>query len=96
MTRLSRFLSLCAFALWSGTAAAEELALEVTTDTVTYCGQLHERVEILVQAAAAAPPQQVLDLTTEGQRMCDHGLARGGIMRLRRALSIMTHPGEDN
>ncbi len=84
-----------ALALAMGTAAAEEAAVEVTTDTLAYCSQLQARVKTMVQAAAAVPPQEVADLTAEGQRMCHHGLARGGILRLRRALAIMAHPGEE-
>jgi hypothetical protein len=84
-----------ALALAMGTAAAEDAAVEVTTDTSAYCSQLHARVETMVQTSAVLPPQEVTDLTVEGQRMCNHGLARGGILRLRRALAIMAHPGED-
>ena len=84
-----------AVALAMSPAAAEEATVEVTTDTLAYCSQLHARVETMVRASSAAPPQEVAELTAEGQRMCHHGLARGGILRLRRALAIMAHPGED-
>ena len=45
----------------------------------------------MVRVAEAPPPQEVMALSTEGQRMCDQGLTRGGILRLRRALMLMLH-----
>jgi hypothetical protein len=60
----------------------------VTTDTPQYCLQLLDRVSELVRVSAH-PPQEVTSLSTEGQRMCDQGQTRGGIMRLRRALVLL-------
>jgi hypothetical protein len=60
----------------------------VTTDTPAYCLQLLDRVSELVRALPS-PPQEVTSLSTEGQRMCDQGQTRGGIMRLRRALVLL-------
>jgi hypothetical protein len=65
--------------------------MEVTTDTQEYCVYLQDKLHTLVLTAAAPPPREVTDLSTEGQRMCDHGQTRGGIMRLRRALLILQH-----
>jgi hypothetical protein len=48
-------------------------------------------VDDLVRGAPAPPPQEVTLLSNEGQRMCDHGQTRGGILRLRRALMMMKH-----
>jgi hypothetical protein len=73
-------------------AAAEEPLPEVTTDTLAYCVQLHDRVETMARAATAPVSAEVASLSTEGQRMCENGLARGGVMRLRRALAIMMRP----
>ena len=42
-----------------------------------------------MRLATVPVPREASDLTTEGQRMCDHGQTRGGIMRLRSALMIM-------
>ena len=95
MNSMFRAWPMLAFALWTGAATAEDKMLEVTSDTVVYCGELHERVETLMRAPAHRPTQEVVQLATEGQRMCDQGLARGGILRLRRALSIMMRPGEE-
>lgn len=65
--------------------------LEVTTDTQEYCQYLRSRVDNQVHLAASPPPREVTDLSAEGGRMCDHGQTRGGIMRLRRALLLLTH-----
>jgi len=93
MIRIARCWPACALVLWTGTARAEDPALEVTTDTVVYCSELHGPLETLMRASGAAS-QQVRDLSEEGQRMCDQGLARGGVLRLRRALSLIARPGE--
>jgi len=68
--------------------------MEVTSDTPEYCRHLVNRVHDLVQIAAPPPPLEVADLSLQGQRMCEHGQVRGGIMRLRRALMLMMH-GDD-
>jgi hypothetical protein len=64
---------------------------QVTTDTPEFCIQLLDRVSELVRIADVPPPQEVTLLSSEGQRMCDQGQTRGGIMRLRRALMMMLH-----
>ena len=64
----------------------------VTSDTPEYCLHLLDRVSELVRVAAVPPPQEVTYLSSEGQRMCDQGQTRGGILRLRRALMLMMHP----
>jgi hypothetical protein len=66
----------------------------VTTDTPEYCLRLQDRVSELVRVASAPPPREVASLSSEGQRMCDHGQTRGGILRLRRALMMMLHQGD--
>jgi hypothetical protein len=63
--------------------------MEITTDTPEYCQKLLHRVSELVRLASTPVPRDVVDLTAEGQRMCDHGQPRGGIMRLRSALLLM-------
>jgi len=60
----------------------------VTTDTPQYCLQLLDQVSELARIKMH-PPEEVTDLSTEGQRMCDQGQTRGGIMRLRRALVLL-------
>jgi hypothetical protein len=64
---------------------------QITSDTPEYCLKLLGRVDDLVRGAPAPPPQEVTLLSNEGQRMCDHGQTRGGILRLRRALMMMKH-----
>ena len=61
----------------------------VTSDTPEYCLRLMDRVSELVRVATDPPPQEVTALSSEGQRMCDEGHTRGGILRLRRALMMM-------
>jgi hypothetical protein len=70
---------------------APQAPMEVTTDTPEYCEHLVNRVRDLVEIAAPPPPREVANLSVEGQRMCEHGQIRGGIMRLRRALMLMMH-----
>jgi hypothetical protein len=72
--------------------AGQSQPQQVLSDTPAYCLQLLDRVSELVRVASAPPPQEVTSLSSEGQRMCDQGLTRGGILRLRRALMIMMHP----
>ncbi|HVC61995.1 MAG TPA: hypothetical protein VND19_16740 [Acetobacteraceae bacterium] len=69
-------------------AAGQSTPDRVTTDTPQYCMQLLDRVSELVRIRVH-PPSEVTDLSTEGQRMCDQGQTRGGIMRLRRALILL-------
>lgn len=71
--------------------SGQQRAQLVTTDTPEYCLQLLDRVSELVRVAATPPPQEVTSLSSEGQRMCDQGQTRGGILRLRRALVMMLH-----
>lgn len=67
--------------------------MEITTDTPEYCQQLLHRVVNLVRLATAPVPSEVTNLTSEGERMCDHGQTRGGIMRVRSALMILEKGG---
>ena len=73
--------------------AAPSGPMEITTDTPEYCMQLLHRVGDLVRRAAAPVPLEVTNLTSEGQRMCDHGQTRGGIMRVRSALMMLEKGG---
>jgi hypothetical protein len=83
------------FVTAGGPVAAQQAGdpdtLEVTTDTLEYCQYLHTRVDSQVHLASTPPPREVTDLSAEGERMCEHGQTRGGIMRLRRALLLLMH-----
>jgi hypothetical protein len=70
-------------------ASAQTTPMEITTDTPEYCRKLLDRMTALERVATAPVPREVTDLTSEGQRMCDTGQTRGGIMRLRSALMIL-------
>ena len=86
--------ALClALTLAAHTAAAQNNAAEITSDTPEYCLHLFDLVSALVRQSVQPPPHEVADLSSEGQRMCDHGQTRGGIMRLRRALVLMQQSG---
>ena len=67
----------------------------VTSDTPEYCLRLSDRVSELVRVTSPPPPDEVTALSSEGQRMCDKGQTRGGILRLRRAWMMMMHPGNE-
>jgi hypothetical protein len=78
-----------ALTLDPSSVTGQTAALEITSDTPEYCLHLLDRVSSLVRESVQPPPHEVTDLSSEGQRMCDHGQTRGGIMRLRRALVLM-------
>jgi hypothetical protein len=88
-------LSLGAWLLGSGAPVAAQLnpngapPMEITTDTPEYCQKLLRRIGEMVRLATVPVPHEASDLTNEGQKMCDHGQTRMGIMRLRSALMIM-------
>jgi hypothetical protein len=97
-TSLLPFAGLClmgAGLLATGASVSAQVSLvqttpmEITTDTPEYCHKLLNRISDLVRLATTPIPRDASDLTAEGQRMCDHGQTRGGIMRLRSALMIM-------
>jgi hypothetical protein len=73
-------------------SGAQSSALEVTSDTPEYCLRLLDRLSDLVHASPTPPPAAVTNLSTDGQRMCDQGQTRAGIVRLRRAWMLMTNP----
>ena len=70
-------------------AGGDSLPEVVTTDTPEYCQKLFIRISEAIHTATAPPPGEVASLSSEGERMCNDGLTRGGILRLRRALLIL-------
>ena len=84
-------LGLVAMGIIAMPVAGQSPPQQVTSDTPEYCLQLLDRVSEMVRIAPAPPPQEVSSLSSEGQRMCDQGQTRGGILRLRRALMLMMH-----
>ena len=75
-------------------ALAQGRPAEVTSDTPEYCAQLAERIQAMERGAREPLPHELLALSDEGQRLCDHGQTRNGITRLRRALLLLRHPAE--
>ena len=96
MGPIARTLSLGAATVWLGAipVVSQSPPQQVISDTPQYCLHLLDRVSELVRVAGSPPPQEVTFLSSEGQRMCDQGQTRGGIMRLRRALMLMMHASE--
>lgn len=96
MGPIVRTLGIGGTAVWLGAmpVAGQSPPQQVISDTPEYCLQLLDRVSELVRVAATPPPQEVTSLSSEGQRMCDQGQTRGGILRLRQALMLMMHQGE--
>jgi hypothetical protein len=86
-------LGLAAVLLGATPVLGQPAPQRVTSDTPEYCLRLSDRVSELVRVTS--PPQEVTSLSTEGQRMCDQGQTRGGILRLRRALMMMMHQGNE-
>jgi hypothetical protein len=70
-------------------AGGDSVPAVVTTDSPEYCQQLFDRIREAIHATTAPPPTGVASLSREGQRMCNDGLTRGGILRLRRALLLL-------
>jgi hypothetical protein len=86
-------IAIVASAAWLGAlpVAGQSPPQQVTSDTPQYCLHLLDRVSEMVRLAGTPPPHEVAYLSNEGQRMCDQGQTRGGILRLRQALMLMLH-----
>ena len=90
MGSFARISAVLAAGIWVGAApVAGQTPQQVTSDTPEYCLHLLDRVSEMVRGAASPPPQEVTFLSSEGQRMCDQGQTRGGILRLRQALMLL-------
>jgi hypothetical protein len=92
--RNAMVMTLLALALASAAAlsqappAAPSGPLRVTTDTVEYCDTLAGQVATVRRQHPTAEPEAER-LAAEGQHMCDTGLVRAGLLRLRRALLML-------
>ena len=83
--------SLAVWPDFSGRSVAPQ-AVRITSDSMSYCRQLQQRVDDLVRAAPRAAPAEALRLRAEGHRMCAQGDLRGGLICLRRAVLILNAP----
>ncbi len=68
-----------------------EDATRVITDTPDYCNQLYSQASAEERAAREPLAGKIHNLVERGEEMCHAGQIRGGIIRLRRALTMM-HP----
>lgn len=88
VTALLAVCSATALSQSGGNAPADPM--QVTTDTPQYCDHLAGRVaQARLQHPNAVP--EVQSLAEEGRQMCNSGLIRGGLVRLRRALLLLEH-----
>jgi hypothetical protein len=71
------------------TVAGDSPPAVVTTDTPEYCHRLIDRISELIGSISQPLPVTVSSLSNEGQRLCDEGRTRPGILRLRRALMLL-------
>jgi hypothetical protein len=101
MTRVHRLagaavllLSLTTLSVAGLEADTQAPPVEVTTDTPAYCQRLSDQVGERMRELKTPPPADVMRLSGEGERLCDEGQTRGGILRLRRAWLLITHPDE--
>jgi hypothetical protein len=76
----------------SAPAKGESEGLRMTSDTMEYCTELHDRVDGLAREADTQRAEQARDLTEEGERLCKTGRTRSGILRLRRAYILVRPP----
>lgn len=67
----------------------------VTTDTLDYCKELLGRLGTLMRDSKASALEEARTLSREGERLCQHGQAKGGILRLRQAY-VLIAPGRDS
>ena len=91
MKRSVLLLLLALIASWVPTAAALAAATDpstpmILTDTPQYCAQLGKLV-----ADRHSTLFEVKHLLAEGRDMCQRGVIRGGILRLRQALILLRH-----
>ncbi len=79
------------FALLALSRSGDMPTAVVTTDTRQYCSQLLERVTALIRAAPDPLPYQAHWLANDGRDLCERGEVRDGVLRLRRALALVTY-----
>jgi hypothetical protein len=88
MTRNLISAALAATLLVGTTASAEDTPtpMAVTTDTPEFCHQLADLVD-----RALNPPQEAVELSADGKTLCAEGHIRGGVRRLRQAITLIEH-----
>ncbi len=61
----------------------------ITSDTEAYCNQLSQRAHELA-ALHPVPARRTIELVIEGRALCARGEIRGGLLRLRQAVRLLT------
>ncbi len=75
-------------------ARAQTPPPRITSDTAEYCAALKQRFDGIARRAQTPVTAEVSELYIAGGRMCEHGQIRGGLLRLRRAIVILSHSPE--
>jgi hypothetical protein len=72
------------------TRPADTEYLRTTTESLEYCKQLYGQVDDLMRSnAKSSSADQARNLSQEGERLCQHGQTRSGILHLRRAYVLL-------
>ncbi len=64
--------------------------VRTTTDTLEYCKELLGRIGKLMGDHHNTTVTEARYLSQEGERLCQHGHAKGGILRLRQAYVLLS------
>lgn len=63
--------------------------VRTTTDTLEYCKELLGRLDKLMRESRNSAATTARNLSEEGERLCQHGQTKGGILRLRQAYVLL-------
>lgn len=64
--------------------------VRTTTDTPEYCKELLGRIDKLMRDSRNTAATEARTLSQEGERLCQHGHTKGGILRLRQAYVLLS------
>ncbi len=68
-------------------ASSQTTAERIITDTPEFCAHLIRMMRESLRTRP--PPQEVVAMSGEGERMCDRGEVRRGVLRLRQAMRLL-------
>ena len=82
--------SASAHAASPSTRSGDTEYLRTTTESLEYCKQLYGQVDDLMRSnSKSSSADQARNLSQEGERLCQHGQTRSGILHLRRAYVLL-------